>query len=78
MPFTVLAHLFSVFFDTLCFFGRSNQEKDLEILLLRWQVRMLQRKHTPICAEIEYRALGARRSSSLLGRVSGVLATGVR
>jgi putative transposase len=46
MTFKLLAHLYSVFLDTLRLFGRSNQEKDLEILLLRQQVRILKRKHT--------------------------------
>ena len=46
MTFKLLAHLYSVFLDTLRLFGRSNQEQDLDILLLRQHVRILKRKHT--------------------------------
>ena len=46
MTFAVLAHLFSALLDFLRLFGRSDQEKDLEILLLRQQLRILQRTRT--------------------------------
>ena len=46
MTFAVFAHLFSVLFDLLRLFARSNHEKDLEILLLRQQLRILQRNRT--------------------------------
>jgi putative transposase len=42
MAFAMLAYLFSVLLDVLRLFGCSDQEKDLEILLLRQQVRILQ------------------------------------
>jgi hypothetical protein len=60
MTFTMLAYLFSVLLDLLSLFARSEREKDLEILLLRQQIRILQRTH-------------ARESSSL---VVGETATG--
>ena len=37
MIFAMLAYLFSVILDVLCLFGQSDQEKDVEILLLRQQ-----------------------------------------
>jgi transposase InsO family protein len=43
MTFTVVAHLFSALLDLLSLFARSEREKDLEILLLRQQLRILQR-----------------------------------
>ena len=46
MTFAVLAHLFSTLLDFLYVLGRSDQEKDLEILLLRQQIRILQRTRT--------------------------------
>ena len=46
MTFTVLAHLFSTLLDFLYLFGRSDQEKDVEIRLVRQQVRLLQRTRT--------------------------------
>ena len=46
MTFAVLAHLFSTLLDFLHLLGRSDQEKDLEILLLRQQIRILQRTRT--------------------------------
>ena len=46
MTFTMLVHLFSALLDFLSLFARSEQEKDLEILLLRQQVRILQRTRT--------------------------------
>jgi len=45
MTFTVLAHLFSVLLDVLRLFTLSDREKALEILLLRQQIRILQRTH---------------------------------
>lgn len=49
MAFTVLAHLFSTLLDFLSLLARSEREKDLEILLLRQQIRILQRTraHSP-------------------------------
>lgn len=46
MTFTALAHLFSTLLDCLHLLGRSDQEKDVEILLLRQQVRILQQTRT--------------------------------
>ena len=45
MFFAVLAHLFSVLLDLLGMLARSECEKELEILLLRQQIRILQRTH---------------------------------
>lgn len=49
MTFAVLAPLFSALLDFLSLFARSEREKDLEILLLRQQLRILQRtrSHPP-------------------------------
>ncbi len=44
MLFTMFSHLFSTLLDLLGLFARSEHEKDLEILLLRQQIRILQRK----------------------------------
>lgn len=46
MTFAVVANLFSVLLDFLGLFARTDREKDLEILLLRQQLRILQRKRT--------------------------------
>jgi putative transposase len=46
MTFIALAHLISMFLDSFRLFGRSDHEKDLEILLLRQQLRILQRTRT--------------------------------
>ena len=46
MIFTVFAHLFSALLDLLGLLARSEHEKDLEILLLRQQLRILQRTHS--------------------------------
>ncbi|HYU72636.1 MAG TPA: hypothetical protein VEL31_08140 [Ktedonobacteraceae bacterium] len=46
MTFAVVANLFSVLLDLLGLFSRTNREKDLEILLLRKPLRILQRKRT--------------------------------
>jgi hypothetical protein len=43
MTFAVIANLFSVLFDLLDLLVRSDREKDLEILLLRQQLRIVQR-----------------------------------
>jgi putative transposase len=43
MAFAVFAHLFSTLIDLLSLFARSEREKDLEILLLRQHLRILQR-----------------------------------
>ena len=45
MTFTMLAYLFSALLDLLSLFARSEREKDLEIFLLRQQIRILQRTH---------------------------------
>ena len=41
---TLLMSLFSIFFDLLAILRTSKSEKDLEILILRQQVSILQRK----------------------------------
>ena len=41
---TLLMSLFSMFFDLLAILRTSKSENDLEILILRQQVRILQRK----------------------------------
>ncbi|HEY7414409.1 MAG TPA: helix-turn-helix domain-containing protein [Ktedonobacteraceae bacterium] len=46
MAFAVVAHLFSMLLDLVSLLVRSDREKDLEILLLRQQIRLLQRKRT--------------------------------
>ncbi len=46
MSFAVVANLFSILLDLLGVFARTDREKDLEILLLRQQLRILQRKPT--------------------------------
>jgi putative transposase len=46
MAFVVFAHLFSVLLDFFGLLARSEREKDLEILLLRQQVRIMQRART--------------------------------
>jgi putative transposase len=43
MIFALLAHLFSVVLDLLSLLVRSDREKDLEIVLLRQQIRLLHR-----------------------------------
>jgi len=46
---TLLMSLFSIFFDLLAIIRNSKSEKDMEILILRQQVRILQRKtKTPL------------------------------
>jgi hypothetical protein len=46
MIFRVIAHLFSALLDFLSLLARSEREKDLENLLLRQQLRILQRTQT--------------------------------
>jgi hypothetical protein len=41
---TLMMSLFSIFFDLLAILRISKSDKDLEILILRQQVRILQRK----------------------------------
>jgi hypothetical protein len=49
MILTLLMSLFSIFFDLLAILRISKSEKDLEILILRQQVRILQDKtKTPL------------------------------
>src|SRR5215472_13800431 len=43
MIIALFAHLYSVIIDLLSMLGRSEREKDLEIVLLRQQIRILQR-----------------------------------
>jgi hypothetical protein len=43
MAFAAFAHIFSTLLDLLSLFVRSEREKDLEIVLLRQQIRILQR-----------------------------------
>lgn len=45
MLFFLLAHAFSLLLDLIWFGHREEHDKDVEILLLRQQVRILQRKH---------------------------------
>ena len=49
MIFVFLQHLLSLLFDVIIVTGQSDRDKDLEILLLRHQLRILQRKqfHPP-------------------------------
>ena len=44
MILTVLMSLFSIFLDLLAILGISTSNKDLEIIILRQQVHILQRK----------------------------------
>ena len=44
MIFTLLMSLFSIFLDLLAILGVAKSEKDMEIIILRQQVRILQRK----------------------------------
>ncbi len=44
MIFYLLAHVWSVLLDLITLAGRSDRDKDFEILLLRQQLRTLQRK----------------------------------
>jgi hypothetical protein len=44
MTFWLLRHILSLFLDLFSLFGASNNNKDLEIIILRQQVRILQRK----------------------------------
>ena len=46
MIFSVFARLFSVLLDLLALLARSEHEKELEILLLRQQIRIMQRTRT--------------------------------
>src|SRR5215472_5668180 len=43
MIIALFAHLYSVIIDLLSMLGRSERENDLEIVLLRQQIRILQR-----------------------------------
>ena len=45
MLFFLLAHAFSLLLDLLSLAHRAEHDKDVEILLLRQQLRILQRKH---------------------------------
>jgi hypothetical protein len=44
MIFTVLMSLISIFLDLLAILGDAECDKDMEIIILRQQVRVLQRK----------------------------------
>ena len=52
MIVTLFAHLFSVIIDLLSLLSRSDREKDLEIVLLRQQIRILQRARLPFTASV--------------------------
>ncbi len=45
MPFAVIANLFSVLLELIFLLARSERGKDIEILLPRQQIRILQRTH---------------------------------
>jgi putative transposase len=45
MIFSLLAELLLILFDLITLIGRCDQDKDVEILLLRQQLRILQRQH---------------------------------
>ena len=45
MSYFALGRIFSLLLDLIAIVWRSEHEKDLEILLLRQQLRILQRKH---------------------------------
>ncbi len=45
MMFCVLGRIYSILLDLIAVVGRSEHEKALEIMLLRQQLRILQRKH---------------------------------
>ena len=45
MIYFLLAHTFAFLLDVIAIAWRSDHEKDLEILLLRQQLHILQRKH---------------------------------
>lgn len=45
MMFFVLGRIVSILLDLIAVVGRSEHQKELEILLLRQQLRILQRKH---------------------------------
>ncbi len=59
MLFFLLAHVWSVLLDLMWLGRRSRQDNDLEILLLRQQLRILQRKqrHAPRISRCEKRTL---------------------
>ncbi len=44
MVWFVLAEIFTVLLDVFMLHGQSEREKDLEILLLRQQLRIVERK----------------------------------
>jgi len=48
MAWFLLNHIFSTLLSILNITRLSNQEKDLEILILRQQLSILQRKHNPL------------------------------
>ena len=49
MVWFVLAEIFTVVLDVLALRGQSEHEKDIEILLLRQQLRIVERKHRRPC-----------------------------
>ena len=55
MLFFLLAHAFSLLLDLIWLSRRAQQDKDIEILLLRQQIRILQRKqsHAPRMTRLE-------------------------
>ena len=51
MLFLLLAHAFSLLLDVIWMAHRSEHDKDVEILLLRQQLRILQRPHPVMCGK---------------------------
>ena len=74
MIFFLVAHVFSILLDLIGLHRQADQDKDVEILLLRQQLRMLQRKqpHPPRISRWEKLTLLV-----LVGKLTG-LTTGAR
>ncbi len=49
MIFLLLAHVWSALINLIWVARRTEQDKDVEILLLRQQLRILQRKQPVLC-----------------------------
>ncbi len=60
MLFFLLAQAFSLLLDLIWLRHRAEQDKDVEILLLRQQLRILQRKH-PVQCEKSIHSIGGYR-----------------
>ena len=69
MLFFLLAHAFSLLLDVIWMAHRSEHDKDVEILLLRQQLRILQRPHphTPRISRWQKRTLVV-----LVGNLTGL------